>query len=587
MQSECQKTAYVASIEVDGRQKYLFESDKLREMLGASRLMNETRKQAKAFWFGAQVQIFQPASGEIRAWSAEKTALLQGCWKAKKWLTAHGLPHTIALTEVPLEHLTSNTASADLHAVHQALGERARQLKNNKFYPDAQPHLALFANCRIHALDPATRWQPEADTDPKRQHARRGLTGERAEAKLASWEQSKVRLYSEMSQALAQKIGLEPGQLQRAVSFSNLSETADTDQPREDQYIAFVCADGDGMGNLLESLNWNQTFVQATDKHQKQWNEAEPWERNRHFSDAYDQCIHEAFQEALEAVMLNDEMQLAKWQQQIAEKQPVRIHLPLLPQLLGGDDFWMVADRAVALDLCQQFSEKYAQKTANNDWLKAAVEITQQQLSLTISLGVAFAKATYPASAMIDLAEQLLKSAKALRKGHCWGRTAEASACLDWHWIESSRSESLAAARADGAAYASQDQILLLSSKPWPVTQIASFKTAAAHLQKIPRRKREQLETILRLGYRPSLLAWESWWKGLDIKHQEIFYDLNQALPESWQLPQKKGTVGIEPWKELGTTAENQSVYVTPLLDLLALQHVLGLEGQAQEASYD
>ena len=50
-------------IEVDGRQRYLFETDKLAEILGASRVIAETVTKAGEYF--PTCHVFQPVSGEI------------------------------------------------------------------------------------------------------------------------------------------------------------------------------------------------------------------------------------------------------------------------------------------------------------------------------------------------------------------------------------------------------------------------------------------------------------------------------------------------------------------------------------------
>src|SRR6266851_4694970 len=104
------KNACVVSIEVDGRQAYIFETDKLQERLGASRILDNMREQAEglARKSSGKVMIYSPVSGAIGAW-AEKTnrsELLNFAWKLREWLAEHGVEHRIGYLETDKRHFT-------------------------------------------------------------------------------------------------------------------------------------------------------------------------------------------------------------------------------------------------------------------------------------------------------------------------------------------------------------------------------------------------------------------------------------------------------------------------------------------------
>lgn len=592
--------ACVVSIEIDGRQKYLFETDKLREMLGASQLMDQTQQWS----YPKEIKVFQPASGDIKLWCEKEhqKILLDKTWKCKEWLTEKGIAHTIAYVEVSQSHFTEPDPNPSLEEldprqspvqpslswVHSHLSEHSRNLKSTKAYEDATPRCALFANCRIHGWDTANYYVANA-AESERKDARRSLTGYRAEAKFNEWQINKKLFYDQyLKEPLFKRLmeilptEVEPlNELKRASTFSDLSQDID-DSSRTDQYIALVCADGDGMGQLLEGLVWNAPDWEPKGK--------EPWQHNQDFSITYDKCVRDAFVFALVDTLLPLDEPEKAGQFYSDSLETSKIAVPFLPQLIGGDDLWLVGGKSKILTLCYHFAHHYADLTSK--LLDEALRISRQYtndptLTLTISMGIAFAKASYPAIHMIGLAEQLLKSAKALRKEQLWGRKGDAKleGCLDWHWIESSREETLQDARQSGWSYVNGQETMLLTSRPWTVAQTEKFIKAAQLLHLIPRRKREQLETILRLGYQLSKLAWKSWWDGLqtheDKDQQKIMLAMNEALPEVWQLTAIKES----PWRELtdGTSTETATkVYATPLIDLLALQHVLGLEGKTR-----
>ena len=182
--------AWVSSIEVDGRQKYLFETDKLQEMVGASaitrNLADEACRLEKLDQYKA-THLFQPASGEVRAWSPDHTSLLSFVWKLREWLTERGVEHTAVLLNCRQDHFERDRQDApteasdaqndqatdlppepgvpDLAWVHRMLTALARRVKNAKPGSDARPVCSLFESCRIHGLDFANEWTPSEEEE--------------------------------------------------------------------------------------------------------------------------------------------------------------------------------------------------------------------------------------------------------------------------------------------------------------------------------------------------------------------------------------------------------------------------------------
>ena len=661
--------AWVVSVEVDGRQRYLFETDKLQEIVGASAIMRELASEfdERAGNGESAIHVFQPASGEIRAWSANREALLHFTWEAREWLTERGVEHTVALLECRPDHFTRDKTPCeeeqarcarkqeqdidpdagagrfkpepdwpDLSWVHGKLTDLARQVKNAKAGSDARPVCSLFEACRLHGFDFADEWIPqEEDERESGREKRRALRGYRAREKWRARQDDRTRfvdedikrpLYrrSEMllndetrndeRERLSRKMEeyLKPGndRVHRARKIDDLvlrsAQQLLEGEDGSDRFVAFICADGDGMGRLLTGLDWNTA----------EWSDQRsPWKRNRKFSLDLDNVVRDAFRTAIAEVTLPDRKSLERFLDATENGSDFRI--PVLPQLLGGDELWTIARKDVALKLGRTFASNVSTRVDESMILGTAMDISKNAsgvtVSLSMSLGLAFAKAGYPVHAMIDAAESLLASAKTLRKGTAWTlrkntdwqRPEPNEGCIDWHWIESSLSETVGEARARGAAYVAPDtgDVMLLTTRPWTLTETQAFEKAASVFTSgapsdekrrgVPRRKREQLEDILRRGHVLSLVAWEAWWAALHpLERITIKSTSEAALPESWRLPAPgcKTRAGLEapkwdghfdlsPWIYLGKDkaqdGEEKHFYVTPLIDLLTL-HNLG-----------
>lgn len=657
-----QDVVSVVAIDVDGRQKYIFETDKLQEMLGASRIIDQTKDQAEMFFNEEKgLYLFLPVSGEIRAWAhkEKQRELLDAAWDLRLWLEQRGVSHTCVYFETCSDHFEKDNLEKQpgveqpepeidpgypcLDWVHKSLLARMRRRKDLRRGEDNRPRCSLFSACQLHAIEPANLWMPDgfgAEEDEER----RKLVSARARAKWEAWKNAKhgygqnereegfyqQYLKRPVEEQLRYYLDKSLPELNRPIYFKDLTDDIIQTEDR-DSYLAFVCADGDGMGKILSALNWNDLRWQALEK---EGTKRKPWERNRNFALEYDDCVKEAFAEAVADVVVPDPKTAKDLYQQACEQEDFTIQLPLLPQLLGGDDLWMVSKRDIALELCQKFSAHY-EKLVNNKYqsygtkdekligsttLHQAIQVagftsvkdhqgtgvggdardanenqdqSKEPVALTISFGVAFAKAGFPAHAMIEAAEALLKSAKSLRKQKIWGRQEEGKlqGCLDWHWIESSCIESMADARRQGWSYADGQKLMLLTSRPWSILQTEQFLAAAKELGKVARRKREQLEAILRRGHQLSKLAAEEWWKGLLPREREVIEQVNENLKSAgWPVGIKEGNLSepFDPWRRLGAYEIEEKehdkaqveVYATPLLDLLALQHVMGIEGK-------
>ena len=704
--------AWAVSVEVDGRQKYLFETDKLQEMVGASAIMRDMAAHACRIETEngepRDIHLFQPASGEVRAWSTQRDKLLHFAWSLREWLTDRGVEHTAVLLNCRADHFTCNKMEEqarcaarlkesvradidpvehepdwpDLGWVHRSLSALARKVKDAKPGSNASPACSLFEACRIHGFDYANEWSPGEETR-KRGERRRALRGYRARAKFDARQEDRTRrideevgtlLYERAGSLLPTKEGdsstdqeqeqdlrewvqktLGPG-AERAIKIGDLVCEWLDDEDAGDQFVAFVCADGDGMGRLFTGLDWNLDGWGRSNGAGAGFGALSPWERNRRFSDALDGAVREAFRAAVAEVTLPDLDALKRLSE---AKKGNRFTLPVLPQLLGGDDLWTIARRDVALRLCRVFAEGVPKRVEKCPILQKGIELSDRaadksdqsrggdpgqateseqtgetepadrSVALSVSLGIAFAKAGHPVHAMVEAAESLLNSAKALRKGHVWKREPAdgeqvREGCIDWHWIESSLSETVAEARARGTAYKAPDtgDVMLLTTRPWTLSDAERFEEAAKALRSVPRRKREQLEDILRRGHVLSLVAWEAWWKRLCDCEQKAVTAASKILSEAWQLPDPKNDkkragceaarwgehMELSPWIDVeanaaqqqgngeqnpaadaqaGREAERSRYYVTPLLDLLALDHLAAPDEGRQNRADD
>ncbi|MCS6864211.1 MAG: hypothetical protein RMJ52_11225 [Gemmataceae bacterium] len=147
-------------------------------------------------------------------------------------------------------------------------------------------------------------------------------------------------------------------------------------------WLAIVHADGNGLGQVF--LTFDQV-AQTT-------NHRDYITKLRAFSLALDQCTEKAFCQSL--AVLRDRQGIT----------------PIVPLVLGGDDLTVVCDGRQALQFTKKFIDGFEEETRGH----AAINSILKN-GVTSCAGVAIVKPHFPFFAGYQLAEELLKSAKALK----------------------------------------------------------------------------------------------------------------------------------------------------------------------------
>ena len=161
--------AYVAAIEVDKRQRIIIAADKMKEMLGGSWTIAETRKLADELVpQDSRVTLIKVASGDIWVRSEKLDDLEAYLWKFRQKIVRDlRLPCSFAIVE---EELT------DLKATSTRLTKAIREVKEQKSGEVGHLSLPWFSPCQIQPAEPANHWYPTWEKDE--QHKRRALISE-------------------------------------------------------------------------------------------------------------------------------------------------------------------------------------------------------------------------------------------------------------------------------------------------------------------------------------------------------------------------------------------------------------------------
>ncbi|MBR5946724.1 hypothetical protein IKZ80_06550 [bacterium] len=193
-------------------------------------------------------------------------------------------------------------------------------------------------------------------------------------------------------------------------------------------WLAVVHADGNGLGQL---------FINFKDHVQGLKPEATGRDYIKHyraFSSALDQISRKAFQGAVDAVWKDRKDQKDK-----EDDEKKKYNGPdIVPIVVGGDDLTVVMDGYRSLEFTKVFMETFCKKTADHPDTKDILShVPLPQLGMCA--GISIAKPHFPFSQSYDLAEGLMSNAKQVKNQY--GTDAIA---LDFHILYDSVSVSIA-----------------------------------------------------------------------------------------------------------------------------------------------
>lgn len=230
-------------------------------------------------------------------------------------------------------------------------------------------------------------------------------------------------------------------------------------------YTALVYADGNAMGRMIQDIETKDQF--------------------RYFSETVDSAVKEACHEAMAEICVE-----------------VRGKVPANILLLGGDDLvvYLAADVAMpfVIDAARRFEEKTRTAFSKDRFFSDRLG----GRGITLSFGIAYGKSHTPFSIMMDQAEELLKSAK--KAGSELLRTEGGSAAyavptyIDYHMTSHFNQISVQAARKAHLEFSGPNPVKL-TRKPYSLDEAESLLSHAKAIvaSGIPRSR------LKRFGYAP------------------------------------------------------------------------------------
>lgn len=460
---------YVVVIDTPSVKQFVFGTDALAESRGASALLDRLHREDLSAWLRAGIS---QAGGELeRVYAGGGSAqfLFHDCAlavvervvaeAARRFRIETGGEVRLAYGIAELE-----SVSAYRHALRTA-HFRMRSQREMGCLSRATPLLPFMKECESASHLPAI---PSRDWGPE---GRRALSDascrKREEARRAKRHGAWAKWMSQLA---------ENGPWPHEDDWAHLRPASSTkigDCSQRRGYVGLVYADGNRMGQVVQQLDDPAIF--------------------RQFSEIVDQGICEACHTALERVCSAE----------IAHVRANRGGHDILPAdilLAGGDDLLVMlpADRALwfAAQVSEQFERVTQHKMARlNGKSRSLLERLLSADGLTISCGVALARANYPFYLLLELAEALLGSAKRgglLPPGS--GHASPSGSRIDFHLVSGASSHELEYVRERDYCCTSGNVPRTL--RPYTRDGLARLRAAASTLRRagFPRSKLHALQ---------------------------------------------------------------------------------------------
>ena len=356
-------TQYLYGSSIKGIQQFIFETNKLKEIGGASELIEKLSYDIFNKEFDiAEENYIMHAAGSIKLIAdKEKIQKIVKNWPKIVEETAPGLTLSQAVVKIESETLTYKNM--------QTLEKNLKTARNKiEITQDLSPMAAIRSR---RTSRPAIDWKDEHNAPRDRLSKIKQKNGEK-----------------DAAQTLMNKCFGENN------SENNDSYPFDiTDilpERQETGWLAVIHADGNSLGKIIQKMgktleNNNKNIKDAFEK----------------ISTALENATITAAQETIKKIIV------PVFDGEESKKYAFR------PVIIGGDDLTIIIRADLAMEFTKLFLENFHTETKNNlIELSKTLEIPELQNGLTACAGIAYMKASYPFHYAVHLAEELCIDAK-------------------------------------------------------------------------------------------------------------------------------------------------------------------------------
>lgn len=354
---------FLLAAEADRIQDLLFRSAQLREVVGGSQLLSRFCDDVPELLGAEEDQVITSAGGSFRLKfenedtdEAERTAREFGAALAEAYYRATGGRLSVA---EPVS-MAGGYASASREA-----GEKLRQAKRSG-RSVATPHIPFIAFCESCGVGLAEAHESRVPEEREGHYVCPSCRAKAAEREQYSRGKFLAEFYEENVNSDA--------------DWPPTPEIVAQDDPRD--YVAYIVADGDGMGRIFGACNEDQAKA---------------------LSETMNDVLRKALAEPTRRYMKNEVAKQAS-------------HVPVLPLILGGDDLFALVPARWGLDfarqLCRTFQDKMTAFVRREEIALNGQYHGETDLTVTMSAAVVICKANYPYYLAHQIGEERLSATK-------------------------------------------------------------------------------------------------------------------------------------------------------------------------------
>ncbi|ABU59345.1 Cas10/Cmr2 second palm domain-containing protein [Roseiflexus castenholzii] len=400
---------YLLAAEADKIQDFIFRSSRLREVVGASQLLTRFCRSVEdtvAKQYNGQVVVNDGGSFRV-IFNDRNDAVAFGVDLAERYRLALGGSLTVA------EPVAMNS---DFRTANDEAGTKLRWAKSHRQGVVAEVHMPYVAFCESCGVGLAERRDRLAGRNASRHRYLCATCQIKATERDRGLREFLGGVYDPYAKEAAIPAHIEPDWPEDAdaIAVFDLSKR---------NYVAYLVADGNGMGQLFGSCDQGQLQNLS-------------------------QGLSTVLSESLAVPMI-------EFRKQVPAQATM---MPMLPLILGGDDLFALIPASYALDIARRFCLEWEKRMQN---LINKINLCNVPRP-TIAAAVVICKRTYPYALAHRRAEAWLEDAKRQSKLLA-ARTNEHLSAVNFEVILGNRLAGMA--EADG------DQVIRRSLRPYWVAE--------------------------------------------------------------------------------------------------------------------
>ncbi|MEI6421133.1 MAG: hypothetical protein WCP55_02885 [Lentisphaerota bacterium] len=343
---------YLYGASIQGIQNFIFETNKLKEMIGASELVNQICEESyKDYFKGKADNVYLSTAGNIKLVAETEDEIKELVLKLPK--RAQEMAPGITLSQAVVV-FDGELKKEDMDNLEEKL-----KIQRNKVNRPSEIGLAASLRSRRTGKPASGRTgKPASGADNDYELADKGTL-------------EKSRCADDSTKGLIKCLGENLQVEDFPFDFDDIGSS----------WLAVIHADGNALGKIIQALG----------KHEGQ---SELKSTYKYFSEAIDKSTKSAAQKAFN---------------EIVKKEKTNGKYPLRPIILGGDDLTVICRADIAIPFTVAYLKAFTEETKNN---LSSLKGDFCKTGLTACAGISFIKKSYPFHYAYKLAETLCKEAK-------------------------------------------------------------------------------------------------------------------------------------------------------------------------------